>query len=147
MNSVGSTERALHGDVAIFNKIIPVLQLIISKAAQSVQRLEDWRYNTHVKQQTLLHFALGQIGLPPTNGSLSSPPFFLTNGCLLRIAVTNGYFLRSIPARSTNFYNWRFVGRRPLTVSYIYLVFADSTAIVEKKDGVENVNPRQPQKD
>jgi hypothetical protein len=41
-----------------------------------------------------LHFALGQIGLPPTNGSLSSPPFFLTNGCLLRIAVTNGYFLQ-----------------------------------------------------
>ena len=34
-----------------------------------------------------------------------------------------------------------------LVVSYIYLVFADSTAIVEKQDGVKTLNPRQPQKD
>ena len=73
-------------------KIIPVLQLIISKAAQSVQRLEDWRYNAHAKQQTLLHFAL--------YGRFSSPPFCLPNGCLLKIALTNGYFLRSGPAEA-----------------------------------------------
>ena len=119
-------------------KIIPVLQWIISKAAQSVQRLEDWRYNAHAKQQTLLHFAL--------YGRFSSPPFCLPNGCLLKIALTNGYFLRPGPARSTNFDYWRIVGTLTLTVSYIYLVFTDSTAIVGKKGRFQNVNPRQPQK-
>ena len=59
------------------------------------------------------------------------------------MVISYGQTLQEAPIFTTED-SW---GHRPLTVSHIYLVFADSTAIVEKKDGVENVNPRQPQKD
>jgi hypothetical protein len=119
--------------VAIFIKIIPVLQLIISKAAQSVQRLEDWRYNAHAK----LHFALWQIFVPSV---------LLDKWSFIKNCFDKWLFLKARPCKKYQFWLWRIVGTHTLTVSYLYLVFTDSTAIVGKKGRFQNVNPRQPQK-